>query len=86
MKLIHNGKPTAKFRALESAHKARPNGIEVRRYARGFSDYAVLRELVLEGLLEVKSSGPKGGARYHITDSGAYEVYAYEMGIYPERK
>lgn len=41
------------------------------RRGRGWSDYDVIRQLAQAGLLEPRSSGPRGGTRWHTTPAGA---------------
>jgi hypothetical protein len=47
-----------------------PGGAVVEKRGKGFSDFPVIKSLVKEGYLEMRATGPRGGAQYFTTQKG----------------
>ena len=66
------GRPTNAFYHIKWGQSR--DGTSVTRRAGGYSDYPELMALVTTGLLEVRSTGPRGGDRWHTTRQGRRAV------------
>ena len=79
MNLIYRGKKTVAFYKLrESATAA---GTVATRTSASYpsDDHKVLQNLLKTGLVEMRSSGPRGGSRYHATAKGVEALAQFEV-------
>ena len=76
MNLIYRGKRTLAFKKLTESSD--PTGTVAERMRSNYpsDDHKVLQTLLKHKYVETKSSGPKGGSRYHITTLGAQALDA----------
>jgi hypothetical protein len=68
MNLIFNGKKTIAYDVLIQG--TAPSGAVVVRKRGGWTDNSVFQNLVKNGWLELRMSGPRGGSRYFTTEAG----------------
>lgn len=67
-KLVYHGRFTHAYHALLAG--CDDTGTTVTRYALGFTDFDTMRAFVEHGMMEIRRTGPRGGARYHTTKKG----------------
>jgi hypothetical protein len=67
------GRKTLAWDALQQAKKE-PGGLAVTRRRGLNNNFHMLHKLAMFGFLEVKSSGPRGGVRFHITREGLIAI------------
>ena len=72
--LIYQGRTTVAHQKLLDGQT--PEGAQVCRRAKGFSDHNVITGLVRAAWLEPRAAGPRGGTRWFTTPAGAAAVAA----------
>lgn len=78
MNLIHNGKETIAHAVLVQGLS--PTGAVIVRKTGGWTDNSVFQNLVKKGWLEMRMSGPRGGARYFTTAAGQAALSTLKTG------
>ena len=70
MNLIYRGKPTKACKNLFASCDPKGTVAERLRSSYPSDDHKVLQTLLTHKYVEIKSSGPRGGSRYHVTQAG----------------